>query len=199
MTFITVSAISAGASIFSAFKSSRSNKKALDFQKKQLEFQRQQYERFQKIYGGIEENLGNYFNNLTASSFAERGLEEYEKQYTQSLENINEQLALSGIDKNSGVAQSIQANAELEKAENRAQIRSSAEQQVIQAKQGFVSSGQGTNNAQHLAGTYGDMANMHMGQSQAWGQAAGGFASSALQSGRDSQYQDFLKSLENKG
>ena len=171
-------------SLFSSYQSSQAAKK-------QIRLQQAQYQRWKSLYGGIEENLSSYFGSLTPQHFAEQGINSFDKEYNQALTNIQQQFEQAGIDADSGLAQSINAQAELSAAETRANIRQQAEQQVIQSQASFLQMGQG----QGLQASQG-LANAYNQQAQNYGKASGSFLNAGLNAIGDYRYSQTLLALK---
>ena len=107
----------------------------------QLAFQREQFSRWEGIYGDIEENLGEFYNNLTPEYVATRGLQAQQQAYQAAATRTREGFARSGI---TGGAQSdIQSREAMENARVKAAIRADAPFQVAEQQQSFVSLGTG--------------------------------------------------------
>ena len=137
-----------GASIYGANKSADSASDATDASADAsaaaLAFEQEKYDDWQSVYGPLQDNLSEYYNSLSADSYMAAGLQNSEQEFETSMQRINESLAQRGIT-NSAVSASIEAQAEIGQAENRATIRSEAESAVNQDKQSFLQIGLGLN------------------------------------------------------
>lgn len=119
----------------------------------QLAFEREQYDDWQEIYGPLQENLADYYTNLTPEFYEAVGLQNYQKELQDTQANIRERLAQSGLSTRSGVEQSLLAQSEIEAAESRASIRSEAQRQVNEDKTRFLQIGLGQNPSSSLSQT----------------------------------------------
>lgn len=130
-------AISADAAGDAADKASKSSKEALGFEK-------EKYEDWQSIYGPIEANLSKFYASMTPESLAAQSISEYNKQNEIAIKNTNEMLAQRGM-LSSGAAAATKLTGELAGAEQRANIRATADE-VVAAEQGrFLQIGLGQN------------------------------------------------------
>lgn len=114
----------------------------LDFAYEQYDEQLARYDDWMAIYGPIEENLGEFYNNLTPETYAAAGLEynqqEFQKQKTQALETVAQRgLATSGINA------AIDTQLALGKAKADATTRRDAPFKVAAEKSQFLSQGKG--------------------------------------------------------
>ena len=139
-----------GISAYSAYQSSRASDRAAGraaaADTAALEFERQRYEDWKSVYGGLQENLSSYYSSLTPEMYAQRGLEQFQREQENALARAREALAIRGID-DSGIIANVELQSELRGAETRASIRSNAEDVVREAKTGFLQIGLGQNPA----------------------------------------------------
>lgn len=106
-----------------------------------LAFEQQRYNDWKAMYGGIEENLASYYENLTPDKFITQNMEAYETELEGVRERIRTSFAQRGIRPDSGVALGAEAGLELARGEKRASIRANAEQEVMDRKQSFLGLG----------------------------------------------------------
>lgn len=106
----------------------------------QLAWEREQYQDWQNIYGGLEENLSDYYNTLSADTIAVEQLENFAFERDAALDRMRTQLAQRGIE-SSGITAAAELSSSLASAEAGAQIRSSAPRQAAQEKQAFLQTG----------------------------------------------------------
>lgn len=145
----------------------------------QLDFAKEQYEDWKNVYGPIQDNLSSYYSNLTPDYYAALGLEAFETERTTSMNQLDTYLAQRGLS-NSGVAAELKANAGLEAASQRAQIRRSAPAQVAADQMNFLGIGMNANPAPQVANTLSQQAQSARSNAntaaaasgQAWGKAA---------------------------
>ena len=145
----------------------------------QLAFEQERYDDWQAVYGPLQDNLSTYYQNISPDYYASVGLETFEQQYQTSLQRLDETLAQRGIDPSSGIATSLEAQAEIAAAETRAGIRRDAPRQAMEDKTRFLQIGLGQNPASSVSGALSQQAQVAQQQSaiaqqaegQAWSQA----------------------------
>lgn len=104
-----------------------------------LDFEKEKYQDWKDIYGDLEQNVADFYNNLTPDFLIGAGLEAEAKEFNTAKNNINATIAQRGLG-GSGLETDVIAGAEVRSAENRAEIRREAPFKVAEAKQGFLSS-----------------------------------------------------------
>jgi hypothetical protein len=109
--------------------------------KKQLKFEMQQFDRWESIYGGLEENLGDFYGSLTPEFMTTQGLQQQQQTYQESLTQIREQFAQTGV--TSGAQADIEARGALDNARTKATIRAEAPFKVAEQQQSFLNMGIG--------------------------------------------------------
>lgn len=112
----------------------------------QLAFQQQLHDEWQGIFGPVQENLSNYYQNLSADTLSSLGIQNIEKQYTQSRQNLDTALAKRGIT-DSGATVSGLSQLESARMLGKAEAQTNAPMQVAQAKLGFLNAGLGNQQA----------------------------------------------------
>lgn len=150
---IGAATIGAGASYMAGKSASKSASKASDASayaaelqyetsQEQLAFQKQQYADWEGIFGPIQQNLSQYYQYLSPDTYSALGIQNIEKQYVQSRQNLDQELAKRGIS-NSGAT--VAGLTQLEQASmlGKAEVRTNAPQMVASAKQGFLNAGLG--------------------------------------------------------
>lgn len=181
----------AGAAVGGSLLSSRSASKATAAQSKassdELAFNQQRYDDWINVYGPIQDNLSDYYEQLTPEYYATMGLEEFEKERASAQEALTTNLAQRGIAANSGVALQLQNNLDTQSAETRASIRRNAQSTVNQEKQNFLSIGIGSNPAGNVANTLANQTanatNLANAANTAAGQSWGNTVNTLFQSG----------------
>lgn len=113
---------------------------AAEAEQAELDFAKGQYQDWKNIYGGFEENLANFYSNLSPEGLAVRDLEAFEVEKDKALTQVRETLAQRGIG-DSGLAGEVETDFALMSAEERAQIRAEAPMKAAQEKAGFLSLG----------------------------------------------------------
>lgn len=157
-------------------------KQALEQQKQasdeQLAFYRQQYDDYRNIYGDVEQNLRDYYLDLTPETFTQAGIATAEVEYNRASNQVRSALASRGLI-GSGVELEALTRLEGERARTRSQIQQQAPLQVAQAQQNFLGTGRGIQQQaisgiggafSNIAGAYGNIASS-AGQTQALSQA----------------------------
>lgn len=171
-----------GGSILSANKADKSAKRATDAQsqaaREQLAFEKEKFAKWEELYGGIQENLSEYYSTLTPEKYAAIGIDDFNQQYEAATRRLEQQFAQSGIDPTSGVALSLQHSTEMQAAQAKAGIRRDAELAVKEDQRQFLQIGLGQNPGASMSAALGQrtqMATQNMmqanaGAQQAWGQ-----------------------------
>lgn len=153
----------------------KATKQASQASAEQLAFERERYDDWQEIYGPLQENLADYYTNLTPEFYEAVGLQNYQQELQNTQNTIRERIAQSGLTNRSGVEQSLLAQSEIEAAESRAGIRSEAERQTAEDKTRFLQIGLGQNPSssvsQTLAQRSANLQSIANQQQQASGQA----------------------------
>lgn len=159
-----------------AAKSSHDSKKAASEGQSQarteFELEREKHDKWQATYGPIQDNLAEYYNSISADSYAAMGLENSQQAFDTSMKRVDESLAQRGIT-NSAVGASIDAQAELGHAEEKAKIRTEAPRAVAQDQMGFLQVGLGMQPSTNLAQMANQRAMQLEQQSMIQEQAAG--------------------------
>lgn len=167
----------AGASVISGVASSKAASKQAKAASKasdaQLAFEQERYDDWKEVYGPLQDNLSNYYSNVTPDYYATAGLETFEQQYQIGLQRLDENLAQRGIDPSSGIAVSMESQAELNAAETRAQIRRDAPRQAAEDKSRFLQIGLGQNPANSVGNALSQQNQIAQQQSMYANQAAG--------------------------
>lgn len=123
----------------SAKTANRLHRESLEIQREQLEFAQRRYRDFRRIFGPIEENLTEFFQELTPEFFESRGLSAFQTQFEAEQQKLEEFFVANEIE--TGVRSSLQASMGLEAAKERARIEADAPIKVAEAKQSFLSLG----------------------------------------------------------
>jgi hypothetical protein len=136
-----------------------------------------------EVYGPVQDNLADYYNNLTPEYYETLGLENLEQERQTALTRLDENLAQRGIDPSSGISASLHAQSELEGAEGRAEIRRDAPRMAAEDKSRFLQIGLGQNPTESLSRTMANQASAAQQRAtqseQAAGQAIGSAVSTA--------------------
>jgi len=153
---VVAAGVVAGGTIISGYMageaSDRASKRAAAMSAEQLAFEKKKYAEWQDTYGGIEDNLSEYYNNLTPDFYATQGLELFQKEQEKALTQIKTSLAQRGIE-DSGLAIAMEREAEQDAAVSRATIRAQAPGQVAEEKRQFLQVGLGQNPGAGISST----------------------------------------------
>lgn len=178
-----VAAAIAGSAVLGAVVSSKSaskaNKTAQQSAAAELEFAKQQYQDWQDVFGPIQDNLSDYYNNLTPDYIAATGLQNVETERAAALDRVNQSLAQRGL-LGSGLEAAAITDIELETAQQKAQVRADAPMQAAQQKLGFLSLGFGQNPAGLIQNTLSNRAQQDRSYATMAQQAAGQAVGTAI-------------------
>lgn len=145
-----------------------------------LEFAKEQYTDWKAIYGPVEQNLANFYNELTPDYFEAQGLQNQQQAYQQQQTELADYFAKNNIE--SGVQADIFAKTSMENVRQEAQIRADAPIKTAEAKSSFLSLGLGQkqnavagvqNASTSLAGTLTNTANQQANTANTGYQVAG--------------------------
>lgn len=173
----------AGGSIFSGVLGSRSASKASRSASKSesraLAFEQEKYDDWKDTYGGVEDNLSEYYNSLTPEFYEARGLETFQKEHQNALEGVRETLAQRGIE-DSGIAAATEISFAQEGAVQRSQIRASAPSLAAEEQRSFLQVGLGQNPGESYSRALADKASSAGVTARAESAAAGKAVGSAI-------------------
>jgi len=151
---------SAASSAASARRAADANARLqYDMEQQKLDFAKEQQAKWEERYGPIEDNLASFYGSLSESSLAASGLQQQAKAFTEAKANIARQAAQSGM--SNTALKSIEANMELQNAEEKAKIRAEAPMKVAEAKSGFLAAGRGQNPRGMVSDAMGSMSQMY--------------------------------------
>lgn len=141
----------AAATVTSAYLSSEAagdaSDKASQAAKDQLAFEKQRYDDWKAVYGGIQENLSEFYSNITPEFYETQGLENFRKEQDIAMDRVKTSLAQRGIE-DSGVSLALENQMELQGAEARAEIRAEAPMKAAKEQSNFLSLGLGVDPSQ---------------------------------------------------
>lgn len=172
---------SVAGAVISSQASSKASKRAADAQNAQLSFDMERYDDWQNIFGGVQENLSNYYNSISPDYYVAAGLEAFEKEREAQMGKLNETLAQRGLS-NSGLAATVATEDAISSAEARASIRREAPRQAREDQSRFLQIGMGQNPGSSVSSTLGNIATNAQTQANQASQAAGQAMSSAISS-----------------
>lgn len=131
-----------------AYKSSQDAARGADkASRRSLSFEREKLDAWNETYGGIQDNLQQYYSQLTPEFYETQGLEAFRKEQEVAQERIKTSLAQRGIE-DSGVALALEHQTEQEGAETRATIRAEAPRRAAEEQRNFLQIGLGQNPGQ---------------------------------------------------
>ena len=134
-----MSAMSASSAGKSASSGNKLSGRALAIQEEQFEIAKQDRDKWNRLYGPIEQNLADFYQDLTPDYFAAQGLEAYQKDFQQQQEQLQEFYNVNGIE--SGVQADLQTKSSLQAARDKSKIRADAPFKVQEMKSKFLSLG----------------------------------------------------------
>lgn len=138
---------------------SQAASQATDTAQAQLSFSKEQYADWKAVYGDIQKNLGDYYENLSGDSLAAQQLSAQAREYADAYRKVNQQLAQRGISQ-SGVAAAQDVAMASQSANTRAGIRAGAEDMARTKQAGFLQLG--LNSQASLLGNIGSSSNSLM-------------------------------------
>ena len=147
-----------------------------------LEFEQQKYDEWKDTYGPIEDNLAEYYNELTPGLRTMQGLEAFNKERDQALTGLRENLAQRGIQL-SGIAAQTETNVAIESASERARIRAAAPMEVAKEKLSFLKTGLGQDPSSGVSNALADRSTRAANEYRATAQASGQATQSFVEAG----------------
>lgn len=147
-------AVGLAGSLFGSKQSSDAASDAAQWQyqasKEQLDFEKERYNEWKATYGGLQDNLAAYYNEMSPILREVQGLEAYEKEKNLALKNLRENLAQRGLD-SSGLMADVETSFAIESAAERARIRAAAPMETAREKAAFLQVGLGQNPASSVS------------------------------------------------
>jgi hypothetical protein len=170
--------VAAGVS-YSASQSA--SKRAASVAETDLEFAQAQYQDWQDTFGSIQDNLADYYTNLTPEQVEAQDLEAFELEKKAVLDTIEQEFAQRGIT-TSGLHAGVIQDIEMDSALQRAQIRTNAPTKTRQAQQNFLQIGLGQNPANNLQNVLSNRASTSANEAAQAGAATAAAVSQATSS-----------------
>tara|TARA_R110000851_G_C13101812_1_gene568633 strand:+ start:10022 stop:10663 length:642 start_codon:yes stop_codon:yes gene_type:complete len=170
----TVGAISANVGANKARNSAEAQSRSA------LEFEQNKLDDWNEVYGPVQDNLSDYYTNLTPEYYETIGLENFAQEQQTAMTRLDESLAQRGLDPASGISASLRSQSELDAAEGRASIRRDAPRQVAEDKSRFLQIGLGQNPGSSLSNELSSQARSATQRATSSEQAAGTAISSAV-------------------
>ncbi|AWD90291.1 hypothetical protein [Dickeya phage Amaethon] len=103
------------------------------------DFARSQYEDWQKVFGPVQNNLSDYYSNLTPEYYVRQGLQAFNQERETQLNDLN--TLIRQEDLSADVSTELRKNAALDAAQSRATIRRNAPAAVAASQQAFLNLG----------------------------------------------------------
>ena len=147
---VAVAGASVVGGVMASNSASKDRKAAGQASAAELEFAQQQYDDWQAVYGPLEQNLANYYSNLTPDYYEVQGIEMFEKERAAESERLREILAQRGLDPDSGIAAGLELEQSIDAAQTRAGIRVDAERMAREDQLRFLQVGLGQNPTQSM-------------------------------------------------
>jgi hypothetical protein len=177
-TEVITAGIGIAGSLIGGNAKAKGYREAAAIQKEQLDFNKERYADWKAVYGVLQEDLGEFYKNLTGQSLSDREVEEIQLADQKAKEKLHQELSQRGMDA-SGLEAELMANQGYQSAMLKAKSRATMDERANQQKQQFLSLGLGQGNA--IAGQMGqtstNMANTAIGQGNAnssmWGNITG--------------------------
>lgn len=145
----------------------------------QLAFEKEKHQDWKDTYGSIEDNLAEYYNNLTPEYYATQGLEAVQKESEATRMRLKTSLAQRGIE-DSGVSLALEQQSDIGLAEQRATVRADAPRKAMEEKRGFLQVGLGQNPGSSLSTTMANQASQASARADASERAAGQGVATAI-------------------
>ena len=154
---------------------------SLQATREQLAFSQQQYDDWKSIYGDVQTNLKDYYNQLSPSKLETQGRQAISAEFANASKQLEAQFAQRGIT-SSGLQAAAMTNLASQKATNLAKNSLAAQDTVLNQKQAFLSLGMGQyNNAvQGVTNAYTNQATVSGSQANMYGSQAAAYTSQAL-------------------
>ena len=129
---------------------------ATEMSEESIAFLKKQYADWKKIFGPIQDNLSDFYQNLSSDRVASLGLENQQKEFQSMQKQLALNFAQRGISPDSALNASTSSTLGFANATERARIRTQAPITAAQEKLNFLSigMGQGNNLQQGIANAY---------------------------------------------
>ena len=129
-------------SAYGTYQGVKNQKAAVDAARRQEEWARQRYAEQKAIYGDLEQNLVNYYKNLTPAKKTSIGLDRYDQQFKLAQDKVAQNMAQRGLT-GSGIEAETNYQMEMQAAKDRTDIANAAEDEVRQQQLGILGYGSG--------------------------------------------------------
>jgi hypothetical protein len=162
---VVATVVGAGAAVAGVSEARKGRKDAKRAAKNELAFAQQQYDDWFAAFGDIQQNLSNYYQNLTPAFIESQELQAFEQEKAATLENVRTTLEQRGIS-TSGLAGDIEKDIEISSAAERAKIRAEAPMKAATEQRDFLQVGLGQNPAGNLSTALGRQTELTAQRSQ---------------------------------
>ena len=151
--------------------------------KENIAFQREQYADWKAVYGDLQDNLGDYYNNLSSSKYATQAIQANQQEFAKTSKQLDTSLAQRGLSSSGAQAASMTAMSQ-QLAQANATARYSAEDTVKQQQLGFLGVGLGQGSAMlgNIGNAYSSGASTSVQAGSAIGQVNSTYANSLQKS-----------------
>ena len=151
-----------------------------------LQFSQDMLGDWEDTFGGIEENLSSYYQNLDPAKYSQQYKTNLNENIDKELTQMNESMAASGL-QTAGMKQQTAKEAAFAKAQGGAESDLMAEDKVRGMQQGFLNTGANQKSAANssITNSYGNLANINMSAANSIGGMYG--AQSGLSQGQSNQ------------
>jgi len=180
-TALLTAGIGAVGSIIGGNAQAKGAREASRIQQAQLDFDKERYNDWKAVYGVLQEDLGEYYKNLTGQALSDREIEQIQLADQKAKDKLHRELAQRGID-GSGVEAQLDANNTYQTAMLKANSRATATDRANQMKQQFLALGvnQGGQIAGQMSQTSANMATTSMARGNANSTMWGGITGSLI-------------------
>lgn len=156
-----------------------------------LDFARAQYKDWQSIYGPVQDNLSNYYSNLTPEYYERQGLQAFAQERNNELSDLDTMIRQENL--TGSAASELLRNESITNATGRASIRANSAANVANQQQAFLSIGLGSTAATNYQSQLNSNTSYALQQAAATAQAKAQTAS-AITTGVGSLLQTGIKS-----
>jgi hypothetical protein len=181
MVMAVSAAAAVGGTVMSSSASRSASRDARNASRDELNFARERYDDWKEVFGPIQENLAEFYNNLDGDFIAAQGLDYYEQERTKALTALREDLAQRGIS-NSGIAANVESKMAQQSIVDKARIRAEAPMQAAKLKTDFLQIGLGQNPANSMQNVLSNNAMMAQNRANQAAVNAGESAGAAVDS-----------------
>lgn len=126
--------------------SERASERASEASQAELDFAKERYADWKAVFGDLQENLAEYYENLSPELIETQGIQAIEQERALALQRLDQQFTQRGIG-TSGLAKQAEADVNISTAQQRAQVRAEAPMRAAQEQSRFLQIGLGQNPA----------------------------------------------------